>query len=95
MLLELISSKLHIVHIPITVAIFSKCWKYSPTESNKTNNKTSNWRGGIVFEPVQVVAMVKQQAITTDKVVLSNEESIRQFLEVKSEFCHHWTLHIY
>ena len=45
-----------------------------------------------MFEPDQVVVMVKQQAITTDKVVLSKEESIRQYLEVRSEFCHHWTL---
>ena len=60
----------------------SKCQKYSPTESNKANDKAVNRKGGVMFDPQQVVAMVKQEAISGRKVLLAKEECIKQYLEV-------------
>ena len=60
----------------------SKCQKYSPTESNKANDKTANRKGGVTFEPEQVLHLVRQEAISASKPILPKEECIRQYLEV-------------
>ena len=60
----------------------SKCQKYSPTESNKANDKAANRKGGVTFDPKQVVEMVKQEAISGRRVLLAKEECIKQYIEV-------------
>ena len=61
----------------------SKCQKYSPTESNKANDKATNRKGGIVFDPQQVVDMVKQEAISGRTAIMPKDDCIKQYLEVK------------
>ena len=62
----------------------SKCQKYSPTESNKAHDKAASRRAGFVFDPQQVVAMVKQIAISARRLVLTREECVKQYLEVSA-----------
>lgn len=64
------------------VVVFSKCQKYSPTESNKANDKTASRKGGVAFDPEQVVQLVRHEAISAIKPILPKEECIRQYLEV-------------
>lgn len=69
---------LHLCHL-----FCSKCEKYSPTESNKANDKAANRKGAVAFDPQQVVDIVKQvAAVSASRLIMPKEECIKQYLEV-------------
>ena len=61
---------------------YSKCQKYSPTESSKAYDKAVSRKQGVVFDPKQVVEKIRADVTGARKVLLSKDEYIKHYLEV-------------
>ena len=64
---------------------YSKCQKYTPTESIKVYDKAISRKQGVVFDPKQVVEKMQAEVFGPTKT-LDQDECIRHYLEVSLRY---------